>query len=246
MSQNYDLIARYYDIDMGRNQPFDDASFMFDLLTSAPGSVLELGCGNGRVLKRLLATGQALTGLDCSREMLRMAREALPREVTLVLGDMRAIPLAQRFDWVLLPYSLVTYLTGEDDWLRFAASLKRVIGDGSRVVFDCFVPHDELADGNWREDYQREWCDGLLCRSRRISALEDGCNCIERSYRYLPRSRPAEAFAFTTSEKIRPYTVEALTDRLQSLGLRLQDPVFDYGTQACPGKAQFFTLIAEA
>lgn len=55
---------------------------------SAGESLVEVGCGSGLVLERLRLAMPALdyTGVDCSREMLSIARERLPRE-RFVEGD---------------------------------------------------------------------------------------------------------------------------------------------------------------
>lgn len=51
-------------------------------------SILELGCGAGRVTAALLALGHAVTGVDASAEMLAAARERAP-EAVLVEGHRR-------------------------------------------------------------------------------------------------------------------------------------------------------------
>jgi SAM-dependent methyltransferase len=244
MTQNYDVIAPFYDIDMGRNQRFDDVGFLRACVLSHPGSVLELGCGNGRVLQQLLVTQQALVGLDTSRAMLLEARKRLPDTVALVQGDMRAIPLSQCFSWVLLPYSLATYLVTDADWHSFSNSLRQVTGPGSRVVLDCFIPQDQVADGLWHTDYDRAWRDGRLHRTKRITAIGDGCNRIERHYQYLPGTNALEAFVVSTCETIRPYRVAEMQARLATIGLRPQAPIFDYAMHTGPSQAQVYCLIA--
>jgi SAM-dependent methyltransferase len=51
------------------------------------GTVVELGCGNGTVETRALATRFDLTGVDLSAEQLRRARERVP-SATFVEGDL--------------------------------------------------------------------------------------------------------------------------------------------------------------
>src|SRR5206468_3078186 len=54
---SYERIAHWYDVDMARNMPFDDVAFYLGVSANKGGRVLELGCGNGRILLELLARG---------------------------------------------------------------------------------------------------------------------------------------------------------------------------------------------
>ena len=60
---------------------------VMDLITVPKGShVIDLGCGNGQLTKRLIERGYRVTGVDASDEMLALARAALPG-ATLLKGD---------------------------------------------------------------------------------------------------------------------------------------------------------------
>ncbi len=68
--------------------------------------VLDLGCGGGAILTRLVARGLRVTGVDFSRAQLDRARAASASPL-LVQGDMTSIELAPRsFDGVLAYDSL--------------------------------------------------------------------------------------------------------------------------------------------
>ena len=78
---SYDSIAHLYDTDMARNMPFDDVALYADVAQRAGGGVLEVGCGNGRILIELVARGIDAIGVDalpacchsCSRKPSRAA-----------------------------------------------------------------------------------------------------------------------------------------------------------------------------
>ena len=65
----------------------------FEALLPAGGRVLDLGCGSGWAARRLRASGLRAVGLDRSAGRLARAR-AGDRPTPLVLGDMRALPIA--------------------------------------------------------------------------------------------------------------------------------------------------------
>ena len=92
MTDNYDRIARFYDVDMARNMAFDDVGFYAELCARHGGTVVELGCGSGRILLELVARGVDAIGVDTSAGMLReLQRKAAARPGrTLSLDSGRA------------------------------------------------------------------------------------------------------------------------------------------------------------
>lgn len=66
-------------------------------------SVLELGCGAGRLLTALARRGHRCTGVDQSPDML----ERVPAGIDTVLGDIETIDLDFSFDAVILASFLV-------------------------------------------------------------------------------------------------------------------------------------------
>ncbi len=70
-----------------------DATARFVARRCRGGPVLELGVGSGRLARPLAALGLSVIGLDGSAEMLdRCRRAAGPGSISLVRGDMRALP----------------------------------------------------------------------------------------------------------------------------------------------------------
>ncbi len=76
--QAYTGFAQVYDIFMD-NVPYDEwTGYLAGLLQEygvREGLVLELGCGTGKITRRLAAKGYDMIGVDISEEMLEIARE---------------------------------------------------------------------------------------------------------------------------------------------------------------------------
>jgi len=67
------FVAEFYDFDpIYAVRP--DVEFYVDLARSAGGTVLELGCGTGRILIPTAAAGCEIVGLDISEYMLAKCR----------------------------------------------------------------------------------------------------------------------------------------------------------------------------
>ena len=87
-------LRRCYEIAPPRVRRYLEAEISFVLEHVRPGdSVLELGCGYGRVLRRLLSHARLVTGIDTSRESLVLARRLLGDDPALRLQEMDAIDL---------------------------------------------------------------------------------------------------------------------------------------------------------
>ncbi len=78
-------------------------------LLRAGESVLELGCGTGRLTRKLIEWGMDVTCVDNSVEML----SASPMSANAVLSPIQALSLDQRFDVVLLASCLINHPVDE-------------------------------------------------------------------------------------------------------------------------------------
>ena len=100
------VIAPFYDLDF---QDREDDILMYRELArrrggGVPATVLELGCGTGRVAAPLAQSGLEVVGVDVRPAMLELARErrdVLP--LTLLQGDLRTLHLGRRAPLLLLP-----------------------------------------------------------------------------------------------------------------------------------------------
>jgi len=90
-------LRRCYDVAPPRVRQYLEAEISFVIDHLQPGdSVLDLGCGFGRVIPRLMTKAHAVIGVDTSLTSLRMASENLSRNpsVDLVCASAAQLPLA--------------------------------------------------------------------------------------------------------------------------------------------------------
>src|SRR5882762_9756412 len=109
-----------------------DIGFYVAEATATRGTVLELGCGTGRILVPIARAGRNVVGLDASSQMLARCREKLASEpqqvrarVVLHEGDARDFDLDAQYALVIAPFRIVQHLTTIDDQLRFLAAVLR-------------------------------------------------------------------------------------------------------------------------
>ena len=88
-----------------------------ELLPLEP-SVLDIGCGGGEPIGRyLLEKGGAVTGIDASPELIKIARERVA-EATWIVFDMRTLKLDLKFDGILA-WNSFFHLTPDDQRQMF-------------------------------------------------------------------------------------------------------------------------------
>jgi SAM-dependent methyltransferase len=135
----------------------DDLAFWRSLAAGTRGPVLELMAGTGRVSLPLLADGTRLVCLDCSLPMLaglrRKLRQLQPSRPwpALVLADVRRLPVAGRFELVLLPFQGLSELPTPEDRLATLRSAADSLADGGCFVCSAHDPETRLRsiDGEW-------------------------------------------------------------------------------------------------
>ena len=97
-------------------------------------SILELGCGTGRVTE-VLAARAAVIAVDVLVEMLDRAARKAPT-ARLVAADVRSLPLRSQFDLVVLANDPMAHLTSTDDRTRVIESIRDHLAADGRVVLE--------------------------------------------------------------------------------------------------------------
>jgi SAM-dependent methyltransferase len=75
----------------------------------SPGSLLDAGCGTGRVGRELYRRGVDVVGVDLDAEMLDTARARCP-SASWIAGDISAIQLGRTFDIVLMAGNVINFV----------------------------------------------------------------------------------------------------------------------------------------
>ena len=117
---------------------------LIEALTGAHlGEVLDIGTGTGRIAELLEPDATAVTGVDKSPEMLRLARARLQNlpngRIELVQGDFAALPFeSNRFDTVV--FHQVLHYAQQPDYA--VAEAARVCREGGRIAIADLAAHD--------------------------------------------------------------------------------------------------------
>jgi len=109
------------------------------------GSILEVGCGTGRVALQLAQEGVPIVGLDLSPAMLTVARQKSQglSNIRWIEGDMQTFELGERFDLILVPGHSFQFMLTPADQVACLACIRQHLTSGGKLV--VHVNHDDLS-----------------------------------------------------------------------------------------------------
>lgn len=127
-----------------------DAAVIAAVLDQHPARVLDLGCGEGWLARRLAALGIAVTGIDAAPELVAAAQAAG--------GDFRVA------DYGALPSDLGCFdlavsnfaLLGSESVERLLRALPEFLQPGGRLVVQTLHPLTLAADRPYQDDWQED------------------------------------------------------------------------------------------
>lgn len=103
------------------------------VLSLAPSSVLDAGCGSGRVAIELARHGVDVVGVDVTPSMIAEARRRAPG-LEWVEADLATLDLDRRFDVVVLAGNVPLFCPPPDRWDLVTACAAHVVEGGAMVA----------------------------------------------------------------------------------------------------------------
>jgi len=249
-SEGWDDYAPFYDWENARTVARRDVAFWQRLAAAQEGTVLELGCGTGRIALPVVKAGARLVGIDRSARMLSHARKRLARarvaeRALLVRGDIRSLPFRSRrgFGLVMAPYGILQSLTRERDLRATLLSVARVLRRGGLFGMDL-VP--DLP--RWAEYHRRMSLRGRRSPRTSVTLIESVRQDRRRKLTFFDqeyverrgRQHTIHRFALT----FRTLSVPQMARRLEKAGLAIQAIHGDYQGGTWHERADVWVILA--
>ncbi|HEX2297759.1 MAG TPA: methyltransferase domain-containing protein [Pseudonocardiaceae bacterium] len=158
-----DYDERWRRIEAAGGNPHGEADFVWSY---RPRSVLDGGCGTGRVAIELARRGVDVVGADLDSDMIAVARAKAP-ELTWVLADLAELDLATEFDAVVLAGNVIPYVPAQRRRPAVLACARHLAPGGRLIAgFQLLPSWPTLADYD-------AWCaDAGLLREARYATWE--------------------------------------------------------------------------
>jgi len=259
--QGWDSYAPFYDWENAQTLGRRDVPFWQRIAAKAGDTVLELGCGTGRVTVPLARAGIDLVGVDRSGPMLERAQQRVARAVRnsqsairspqsavrhpqFVRADIRALPFqARAFAMVLAPYGILQSLIRPRDLTAALASVARVIAPGGTFGVDL-VPDVP----KWREYRNRVQLRGES-NGARLTLVESVTQDTRRhltmfEQRYIER-RNGEVREHRFDLTFRTLSVPAMSRQLERAGFTVDAVLGDYRGRPWDDRADVWIILAK-
>jgi SAM-dependent methyltransferase len=146
--------AQFYDLNP---MLLRDIPFYQGLIPSPSATVLELGCGTGRVTIPLASHCGFIRGIDLSPAMIDVCRDKLaraglgPDKVLVSEGDITDFDLGQRFDLIIAPFRVMQNLETDAQVEGLFRCIRKHLAPGGTCVLNVFRPL--YAEGEWHEHW---------------------------------------------------------------------------------------------
>ncbi|RLT42006.1 MAG: class I SAM-dependent methyltransferase [Chloroflexi bacterium] len=227
----FTTIAPFYDLDFEDYD--DDVSFYQSLAEYHGDTVLELGCGTGRVAVPLAQSGLKVTGVDINDAMLAVAKQRMGarKGLTLKRGDMTTLNLKQTYALVTVPLGGVQHLASVEEFADTIAVIARHLAPGGVAVVDIEAPHPDDFDPTPQpivEHWTKPWADGgqvtklVSVESRPAESIKD------ITWHFDVASKTGALRRMTTMFTFRTITLPEVTLAGRLAGLRTVAAFGDY------------------
>ena len=105
-------------------------------------SVLDVGCGYGRIASIFCDEGYRYTGIDVSPEAILAAQKNEPRG-SYVIGSAIETPLPSSFDLICVLYVFVHFVD-DQDWRKLIRTLAKKLAIGGGILFADNFPTERV------------------------------------------------------------------------------------------------------
>jgi SAM-dependent methyltransferase len=168
----YDRFSEIYEVWTGSAPVTEENKrFYVEEYLATPGTVVELGIGDGRIACEAARAGKPMIGVDSSPRMLELCRRRAESEVTegrsiwerglvtLIEADMRDFRLPQSADLITIPFHSIGHLLSLEDKRAALAHIHTQLRPAGRLIFDAFVFDPTAIPGRGAPSLRAEYRD---------------------------------------------------------------------------------------
>lgn len=231
---NYDEIKKLYDNCIVYNNEFinydDDFSFWpYWINKLKPSKVLEIGIGNGRLIKLLSKMVMNYDGLDISKSIIdNFVMNNKWYKGNLFNQDMKDININDTYDLIILPFNTFCYLYTLDDLKNFFEGIKKISNDSTIIIIDIINP--SINDITNQKNYK-------MCNQFTIN--DKICKLYEKHYYDNDKQviNYSKKYAFSNGQilkfnlPVRIFFHQELLNILSLFGFKIVNIVGDYNNE---------------
>lgn len=119
---------------------FTEDIAVFNTMLPAQGSLLELGCGTGRLSRAVAGPHRPVTGIDILPAMLQTARQHESPHCSYISMDMTRMGFATQFDIILIGYNTLNLLCEKKAISACLAGCKKYLHPKGILLLQLHLP----------------------------------------------------------------------------------------------------------
>jgi len=136
LSEMYKSLAKYYDLVYTWKNYKKEVDFIDKILRlNKLKTILDVACGTGNHVLLLVRKGYSVTGIDISKDMLKVARKKV-KKTRFIKADMRNFDLKQKFDAIICMFTSLNYNFTLKDLEKTLLCFKKHLKDNGILIFD--------------------------------------------------------------------------------------------------------------
>lgn len=148
----YNKFAKYYDTIYSEKNYYEEVCFIDNLikgnfLDNKKCELLELASGTGNHSIYFVNLGYALTGVDISEDMIKIASSKCP-QAQYLCHDMINFKLNNNFDVITLLFTSINYCVNEQQLIDLFQNVFQTLREGGVFIFDLGLTHIRKKSGS--------------------------------------------------------------------------------------------------
>lgn len=208
-------------------------------------SILELGCGTGRISLDFVRAGYQVWHLDRSMAMLRELQRKSPKESRVICADIRNFCLRRQFDFIYAVHDTVNYLLEEEELVQMLRAVRPHLAPGAIFLFDITSEYNILKNFDQQEE-EIEWQGNRVLWSNEYDWIQHIVTSKLRFYRVGEGAAASMVTEELHRQKI--YSQKRLQELLLSEGWKILGIFGDYTRNRASASSimiNFWTTIEE-
>jgi len=210
----FNYYAKYYDA-FYSHKTQEDVDYIKSIISKYQPStknVLSFGCGTGRH-EFLLSEDYKVTGVDVSFEMLTIANDCRKTENNeFILGDIRNVKLAKKFDTCVSLFHILDYLSTNKDLSEVFSNINEHLNDGGLFIFDVWYGPAVL---HIKPDERTQTTNEITKKC--TPTLLENKNSVDVKYDFLEK----DISVFSETHTMRYYFIPELLVELEKAGFEV-------------------------
>ncbi len=203
---------------------------------SKNASVLELGCGTGRISKHLAPQVRRFTGIDLNLQMVKLARENAPDNTSFVCMDMLNMSFQTTFDHIIVPYNTLNLLLNSNSITTCLKQVAALLSKRGTLLCQIHLPKKSTFAGDKKlfqfQILPLQTEEGKLIKETiRSFSKQSAVLTLEERYRLRPATGKGKREDFSHVLQLAGFSYTKWRDMLLASGFTRLTFLGDYNLQ---------------